>query len=120
MDKRQPEVKPFGDFSIDIPRPTVLPNGVELYVAGGGDQDVNRVDVIHRGGLFEEMPRRLVAQSVASQLSQGTGSMSSHEIAECFDYNGAWAGAQCAHNHTMVSLNSLNRCFDKTCRCFAA
>ena len=114
MDKRQPEVKPFGDFSIDIPRPTVLPNGVELYVAGGGDQDVNRVDVIHRGGLFEEMPRRLVAQSVASQLSQGTGSMSSHEIAECFDYNGAWAGAQCAHNHTMVSLNSLNRCFDKT------
>ena len=114
MNKQQSEVKPFGDFSIDIPHPMVMPNGVELYVAGGGDQEVNRIDVIHRGGMFEEVPERLVAQAAASQLSQGAGSMSSQDIAECFDYNGAWAGAHSTHNHTEVSLNSLNRCFDKT------
>ena len=112
--RQQPPVKPFGDFSIDIPRPTILPNGVELYVAGGGDQEVNRIDVIHRGGVFEETPVRLVSQAAASQLSQGTSTLSSQDIAECFDYNGAWAGAHSTHNHTVVSLNSLNRCFGKT------
>ena len=111
---QQPPVKPFGQFSIDIPEPMVLPNGVEMYVVTGGDQEVNRIDVIHRGGLFEEVPHRLVSQSTASMLTQGTTSMSSQDIAECFDFNGAWAGSRCSHNHTIMSLNSLNRCFDKT------
>lgn len=112
--KKRPPVKPFGEFRLDCPKPLVLPNGVPLYVVSGCDQDVNRLDVIHRGGMFEEMPHRLLAQSTASQLSQGTSRMTSQEVAECFDFNGSWIGSRCSYNHTTVSLNSLNRCFDNT------
>lgn len=110
--KQQPPVKPFGDFSIDIPEPRLLDNGTALYVVPGSDQEVCRIDVIHRGGIFEEMPHKLVAQSMVSQLSQGTASMSSQEIAECIDYNGVSIGSSATFNHTAISLHSLNRCFD--------
>lgn len=112
--KQRPMIRPFGKFRIDCPKPITMPNGVPLYVVSGSDQEVNRIDVIHRGGIFEETPRRLVAQATAAQLSQGTRQMSSQEIAECFDYNGAWIGSRSTHNHTTLTLNSLNRCFDKT------
>ena len=114
MNKQRPAIYPFKEFSIDYPEPIIMPNGVRLYVAAGGEQEVNRLDVIHRGGSFEAAPHRLVAQFVASQLSQGTGGRSSQDIAECFDYNGAWSNGRVAYHHTTVSLNSLNRCFDKT------
>lgn len=111
--KHQPPVKPFGEFRIDMPSPMVLPNGVDMYVVAGGDQEVNRIEVIHRGGMFEESPHRLVAQATVSLMSQGTESMSPQDIAECIDYNGAWVGPRSTHNHTVMSLNSLNRCLDR-------
>ena len=114
MNKQRPAIYPFKEFSIDYPEPIIMPNGVRLYVAAGGEQDVNRVDIIHRGGMFEAVPHRLVAQFAVSQLSQGTVGRSSQDIAECLDYNGAWKSGRVSHHHTIMSLNSLNRCFDKT------
>ena len=111
--KHQPPVKPFGEFRIDMPSPIVLPNGVDMYVVAGGDQEVNRIEVIDRGGMFEESPHRLVEQATVSLVAQGDESMSAQDIAECIDYNGAWVGPSNAHNHTVKSLKSLNRFLDE-------
>lgn len=111
--KEKPAVRGFGKFGFDWKEPVVLPNGINMYVVDGSDQAVNRVDVIFRGGMFEE-EKRLQSLATVSMLQHGSSKYPSGQIAECFDFNGSWLGTRNSERHTVVSLNSLNRCFDVT------
>ena len=103
--KEKPAVRGFGKFGFDWKEPVVLPNGINMYVVDGGDQAVNRVDVIFRGGMFEE-EKRLQSLATVSMLQHGSSKYPSGQIAECFDFNGSWLGTRNSERHTVVSLNS--------------
>lgn len=111
--KERPAINGFGKFGFEWKEPLKLANGIDLYVVNGGDQAVNRVDVIFRGGILEE-EKRLQSLATVSMLQHGSKKYPSGEIAECFDCNGSWLGTRNAEHNTIVSLNSLNRCFDVT------
>lgn len=112
-DYTPPEVSPFGPMSLDFPRRLTLDGGVEMYVVPGGDQDVCRVEVIFRGGAYEE-EMALQATMMSSMISHGSLKCSSRDVAERMDYCGSWLSSRCLDNHTAITLHSLNRCLRDT------
>lgn len=105
-----PKLKSFSDLSFDYPDYITLSNGVKLYVLNNGDQDVNRFEVIYRGGLFEET-KPLQSFALASMLIHGSDKYSSQEVAEILDFNGSQFNAINHDNFTHISLTSLNKNF---------
>ena len=110
---QQPPLKSFGKVTLDFPQSEVLQNGVKIYVVNGGDQDVNKIEVIFRGGAFEE-DTPLQSTMMSSMLVHGSNTYTSLEVAEKLDFYGSWFGARSFDNHTLISLHSLNRCFPDT------
>ena len=106
-----PELGKFENLSFDYPSYVTLSNGVKLYVLNYGDQEVNRLEIIYRGGLMEE-DKPLQAMALASMLVHGSDKYTSEEVSELLDYNGAYMNATSHDNFTHVSLNSLNKNFE--------
>ena len=102
-----PSLNGFDDLRFDYPQYTTLKNGVKLYVVNNGDQEVNKFEVIYRGGLLEEQ-KPLQSFALASMLIHGSKDYSSNDVAEFLDYNGAYLSATNADNFTHISLNALN------------
>lgn len=105
-----PKLSSFSDLSFDYPDYITLSNGVKLYVLNNGDQDVNRFEIIYRGGLFEET-KPLQSFALASMLIHGSDKYSSQEVAEMLDFNGSQFNAINHDNFTHISMTSLNKNF---------
>ena len=106
-----PKITSFTDLKFDYPGFVTLSNGVKLYVLNSGDQDVNKFEVIFRGGLLEET-KPLQSFVLASMLIHGSAEYTSQDVAEILDYNGSQFSATNHDNFTHISLNSLNKNFD--------
>ncbi len=106
-----PKITSFTDLKFDYPGFVTLSNGVKLYVLNNGDQEVNKFEVIYRGGLLEET-KPLQSFVLASMLIHGSAEYSSQDVAEILDYNGSQFSATNHDNFTHISLNSLNKNFD--------
>ena len=72
----RPETKPFGNILFPEPEITLLDNGIPLYIFRGGDQEVNRMDIIFSAGRFDE-EKPLVAQLCNMMLKEGDGGLNS-------------------------------------------
>ena len=103
-----PELRSFEDLSFDYPQYITLSNGLKLYVVNSGDQEVSKFEMICRGGLLEES-KPLQSFALSSMLVHGSTEMSSSDVSEMLDYNGAYMNATSADNYTHISLNSLNK-----------
>ncbi len=106
-----PKISTFTDLKFNYPSFVTLSNGVKLYVLNNGDQEVNRFEVMYRGGLFEET-KPLQSFALASMLVHGSKEYQSHDVAEILDYNGSQFAATNYDNFTHISLNSLNKNFN--------
>lgn len=112
LDRRKaPELRSFDDLQYDYPSYITLKNGIKLYVVNNGDQEVNKLELIYKGGLLEER-KPLQSFALASMLVHGSDRFSSNEVAEILDYNGSYLNATNHDNFTQVSLNSLNKNFN--------
>lgn len=107
-----PELKSFDDLRFDYPHYVTLSNGLKLYVVNNGDQEVNKFEIICRGGLLEER-KALQSFALSSMLVHGTAELSSNDVAEILDYNGTYMSATNTDNFMHISLNSLNKNFDE-------
>ncbi len=105
-----PELTTFKDLRLDFPNYITLSNGIKLYVVNSGDQEVNRLEVLYRGGLFDE-DKPLQSFALASMLIHGTKQHTSKNVAEILDYNGSYVNATSHENYTHISCTSLNRNF---------
>lgn len=47
----QPSVQPLDRFSIQSPRAVTFPNGVQIHLLPGGDEEVIRIDLLFHGGV---------------------------------------------------------------------
>lgn len=105
---KSPKIKSFSDLRFDYPDFVTLKNGVKLYVLNKGDQEVNRLEVICRGGMFDET-KPLQSFMLSSMLIHGSEEYSSSDVAEMLDYTGSYMNAVNHDNFTHVTLNSLNK-----------
>jgi predicted Zn-dependent peptidase len=100
----------FPVSSIDLPsfEQHVLPNGLPCYHINRGTQDVVRIEFVCWGGRpYEKHP--LVARTTATLLKEGTRHHQGSDIAERFDYYGAYLGAPFQMDTGNLAMHSLNK-----------
>lgn len=85
-----------------------LPNGTEIIYIHDENQEVFKMDVIFEaGGYYQSQP--LIAPTAINMLNEGTRFHNAEEIAETFDYYGAYADFNCGMHKAEVNLISLNK-----------
>ncbi len=109
----RPETKPFGNILFPEPEIILLDNGIPLYILRGGDQEVNRMDIIFSAGRFDE-EKPLAAQLCNMMLKEGAGGLNSQEIAEKLDFYGAWLQPSATTHNSYITLYSLNKYFEQS------
>ncbi len=90
-----------------------LDNGLPIYILKGGSQPVLKLDVmVNAGAMFTN--KKLVSPLASLMLNEGTKSKTAHEIAEIFDFYGAYFQPIVEKDIAFCGLVSLNRHFEKT------
>ena len=108
-----PAVSNFTSVRLDVPKPITLSNGMKMWIAGNGEEEINKISVFVAGGTFQETaPMQATTCSMA--VFNGNKNMTNAQIAEAIDYYGAWRALQTYDNCTAFSLSSLNENFDRT------
>lgn len=86
----------------------VLPNGIEVIITHDSSQEVFKLDVVFEAGICYQ-PQPLTASTAINMLNEGTQQHSAEEIAEIFDYHGAYIDYNCGFRQAELSLISLNK-----------
>ena len=76
------------------------------------------MDVVLAAGIYNQS-RPVIASSMINMLNEGTRQHSSAEIAELFDYHGAYVDFNCGIHKAELSLISLNKYTSQTIRMLA-
>lgn len=91
----------------------ILKNNTSLYLLNAGTQDLCRIEVIFKAAeIHSSIP--LVATAVNDLLDSGTKNKTAFEIAESFDYYGAYLQTESNPDYTSVKLYTLNKHLAKT------
>lgn len=100
--------------NIDIPKieKQTLSNGTKLHIIDGGSQDIIKVDWVYKAGLYYQ-DKPIVSSMTNVMLSEGTKSYNSHQLAEIFDFHGAYNQSSFSQHFGQLSLISLNKHMDK-------
>lgn len=95
-----------------------LPNGVEMVYLHDPNQEIFKMDVVLPTGAYYQ-PRPIVASTMLNMLNEGTRHHTSEEIAEFFDFHGAYVDYNCGLHKSELSLISLNKYAVPTIRMLA-
>lgn len=95
-----------------------LENGIELISIHDPAQEVFKIDVIFEAGAYYQ-PQPLIAATTINMLNEGTLHHSADELAELFDYHGAYIDFNCGMNKAELNLVSLNKYAQETIRTLA-
>lgn len=109
----QPEVRNIEHLAVQMPRRSVMPNGVPLNVLDSGDNEVVRIDLLMEGGRWQQS-RPLQALFTNRMLREGTRRYNALHIAEKLDYYGAWLELSIASEYAYITLYSLNKYLPQT------
>lgn len=86
----------------------MLPNGIEIVYIHDPAQEVFKIDVLFEAGVYYQ-PQPLIASTAINMLNEGTIHHTAEDIAEIFDYYGAYIDFNCGLNKMELSLVSLNK-----------
>ena len=108
-----------------ITRPSLWPcqqkrlaNGVDIVYLHDPAQEVFKIDLVFMAGAYYQ-PRPVIASTMLNMLNEGTRHHSAKEIAETFDYHGAYIDYNCGMHRSEISLISLAKYAAPTIRMLA-
>lgn len=102
-----PEVHDIGALTIPPLTTVQLANGAKLHIVDGGDAEVTRLTVSVAGGLVE-MPSPELLALIAPAWIEGTSCHSGRQLADFFDYHGAWLQTATGIHRMSLTINALN------------
>lgn len=112
--KIQPPISPLKNLDLLLPTRSIFPNGARFTLLEKTVQEeVFRLDILVDGGRLRQR-QSLQSLFTSKMLSEGTLSMSQHEISEALDRYGAWMGASSGLQSISINLFSLNRYAEET------
>ncbi len=86
----------------------VLPNGVKIYTLSNNEFEVLRVSfVFGAGSVVQDRP--FTATATANLLSEGSETMTAHQIAEQLDYYGSYFDVNVDRDYAYFSFCSLSK-----------
>jgi len=90
-----------------------LDNNVPLFILNGGSQPVLKLDVmINAGAIYST--KKLIAPATSLMLHEGSQNKTAHEIAEIFDFYGAYFQPTVEKDVAFCSLVTLSKHLGKT------
>ena len=103
------------EFSFNLPAPEIiaLSNGIPITWLSGLQQEVAKIEIIFQAGKWYE-PKPGVSYFTANMLEKGTGELTSTQIAERLDRQGAQLEIAAGSDYTSVGLYSLVKNLDQT------
>lgn len=113
----QPAICELEQLKVQIPEQRIMPNGIPLYILNAGDNDVVRIDVLMKGGSWNQC-QNLQALFTNRMLREGTKLYTTADIAEKLDYYGAWLQLSCAAEFAYITLYSLNKYLPQVLKIF--
>jgi zinc protease len=85
-----------------------LENGIPVYTVNGGSQELVRIDFIFpAGACFQN--KAMVSNYTLQMMENGTTHHTEEEISENLDFYGSYYSTRSDHEHTYISLFSLNK-----------
>lgn len=85
-----------------------LANGIEMACLHDPSQETFKIDISFPAGAYYQ-PRPVTASTMLNMLNEGTRRHSAEEIAETFDYHGAYVDYNCGMHRSEISLISLTK-----------
>jgi len=104
----QPKVNPIEQIDIIKAKKHILSNGIPVYYINAGSQDVVKIDFIFEAGTWFQ-PENLVASISNSMLEEGSVAYTAAEIAERFDFFGAYLQLMVDQSYGYVNIVSLGK-----------
>lgn len=104
----QPAVNSIEHIDMAKAEKRLLTNGIPVHFVNAGTQDVVKIDFIFEAGTWFQ-PANLVAFLCNSMLEEGSEKYKAAEIAEIFDFYGAYLQLSADQNQGIVSFISLSR-----------
>ena len=108
-----PDFKTVDSIEILADQKYSLSNNIPVHVINGGSQDVVKIEFIFNAGVWAQKSP-LIASMASSMLNEGTNKYNAAEIAEKFDYYGAYIGFAAAKHDASISLYTLNKYLTET------
>lgn len=91
----------------------ILPNGIPLLSINAGTEDICKIDLdFHSGSRYQIKP--LESRATMAMLSEGTKSLTSHQIAEKLDYYGSFYEHSSDRDFGKISIFSLSKYLDQS------
>lgn len=106
-----PEYNLVKKLNLVSPQSITLDNGIPVYYFNAGSQEVLRIEVLLKAGSrYQSAP--LIAHTVNNMLNEGTKTHSAAQIAETFEYYGAYFHTECELDNASVILYLQNKHLD--------
>ncbi|MFA9388958.1 MAG: M16 family metallopeptidase [Prolixibacteraceae bacterium] len=106
--KIAPEITAITQLDYLLPEKWMLSNGLPVWGINAGSQDLLKIDFIFDAGAWHQSSN-LVAGLTNAFLNQGTEKYSAQEIAEIFDFRGAYLQLSADQQFASVTILTLNK-----------
>jgi zinc protease len=106
--KKSPEVKEISKISYLLPEKWNLSNGAKVWGLKAGSQELVKIDFIFDAGSWYQS-ENLVAGLANAFMNQGSKNYTAQQIAETFDFRGAYLQLNADQQFGFVSVLTLNK-----------
>ena len=104
----QPTVNPIEHIDMVKAEKRLLSNGLPVHFVNAGTQDVVKIDFVFEAGTWFQ-PANLISSMCNSMLDEGSENFTAAEIAEKFDFYGAYIQLTVDQNQGFVNVVSLGK-----------
>jgi len=104
----QPKVNPIEHIDIVQAEKRMLSNDIPVFFVNAGSQDVVKIDFIFKAGTWFQSIN-LLASLCNSMIEEGSEKYTAAEIAETFDFYGAYIQLVVDQNYGFISVVSLGK-----------
>jgi len=111
--KVQPEYKTIDTINIKKSYKKILNNNIPIHIINSGSQDIIKIDFVFDAGVYFQ-DKKIQASLTNSMLNEGTTNNNTNQIAENFDFYGAFLELYTSHKEACISLYTLNKYINKT------
>ncbi len=107
-----PELHPIGQPKFIEPSRINLDNGIPVFLLKAGKQEVCKIDFVFRAGVWLQK-KQLVASIANAMLQEGTENHTAAQIAETFDFHGAYLQLSADYHQGTISIICLEKHLSK-------
>lgn len=109
----QPDIQSIDKIQISSAKQFSLSNNIPVYSIHSGTEEIVKIDLLFRAGSWFQ-PKPLLAKASNEMLSEGSGKFTSQEIAERFDFYGAFLKTNANKDVATVSVLTLKKYLKET------